>query len=84
MRLNHLLGAVLGIATALATGPALAGVTEADGDGDRRASFAELTALYPDLGKAEFVKIDADGDGFVTDAEWDTAVAADLIDSPAG
>ena len=59
-------------------------MTEADGDGDRRASFAELTALYPDLGKAEFVKIDADGDGFVTDAEWDTAVAADLIDSPAG
>jgi hypothetical protein len=84
MRLNHLLAAVLGIATALASGPALAGVTEADGDGDQRASFAELTALYPDLGKADFVKIDADSDGFVTDAEWDTAVESGLIDTPAG
>lgn len=52
-----------------------------DGDGDGKASFAELQAIYPGLTKKLFAEIDANADGFVDDEEMAEAIAAgNLID----
>ena len=64
---------------ALAAAPAMA-----DSHGDAEHEFpltmAEFMAAYPDVTPEEFAEIDADGDGQISEEEYEEAREAGLID----
>ncbi|MFW8595252.1 hypothetical protein [Cribrihabitans neustonicus] len=53
-----------------------------DTDGDGKASFEELQAVYSGVTIELFAEIDADADGFVDDEEMADAVETGLLDDP--
>lgn len=63
---------------ALAGAPALAD-TYGDADHDFPLTMAEFMAAYPDVTPEEFAEIDADGDGEVSEEEYEDAREAGLI-----
>jgi hypothetical protein len=64
---------------ALAAAPALADSHD-DAEHEFPLTMAEFMAAYPDVTPEEFAEIDADGDGQVSEDEYDEAREAGLID----
>lgn len=65
--------------TALAAAPALAGSDDAH-DHAFPLSMEDFIAAHPDTTPEEFAVIDSDGDGLVSEAEYEEAREAGLID----
>ena len=63
----RILSAAATVAALLAAAPALAQMTDADGDG--MYTLDDLLAAYPELGSETFDEIDTDGDGMLSEAE---------------
>lgn len=55
-----------------------------DTNGDEKASFEEMIAIYPGLTEAVFVALDFDADGFLKTDEIASAVDAYIIGDPDG
>ncbi len=71
------LGALLAAFFAL---PATAAqFAEIDTDGDAKATFEELTAVYTDITSEDFAQMDTDGDTFLSENELTAAIEAGLI-----
>lgn len=58
------------VAFAMAGGPAGAGGSAIDNDGDGRYSLEELQVFYPTLTESAYGAIDTNGDGAVSPAEF--------------
>ncbi len=67
---------------AVATGYAMGQAAELDGDGDGLVTYTEMLMVMPDVTEAEFMALDANGDGVLDEQELAVAVDAGLI--PAG
>lgn len=63
---------------ALATAPAFAGSHDAE-DHEFPLTMAEFMAAYPDVTPEEFAEIDSDGDGMVSQEEYEEAREAGLV-----
>ena len=63
---------------ALAAAPALAG-SQGDSEHDFPLTMAEFMAAYPEVTPEEFAEIDTDGDGQVSEEEYEAARDAGLI-----
>ena len=69
---------VLGAALTAMASVAMASVEDSDGNG--LYSYEEMAAGYEGLSEELFAEIDADGDGEVSDEEFEAAVEAGLIE----
>ena len=63
---------------ALAAAPTLAG-SHGDAEHDFPLTMAEFMAAYPEVTPEEFAEIDTDGDGQVSEEEYEAARDAGLI-----
>ncbi|QCO56213.1 EF-hand domain-containing protein [Pseudorhodobacter turbinis] len=69
----------LGLVAGMTTLPALAQEAPADVDGNGTWSMEELVATYPNMTEEVFAAMDANADGEVDPAEFNTATGADLL-----
>jgi hypothetical protein len=74
---TRMLSAAATLAALVAAAPALAQMTDADGDG--MYTLEDLLAAYPDLGSETFDEIDTDGDGMLSEAEVAAAQEGGLL-----
>jgi len=56
--------------------PVAAQMAEIDSNGDGKASFKEVIAVFPDVTAEQFAKIDADGNDYLGDQELAAAIDA--------
>ncbi|SLN13259.1 EF hand [Pseudoruegeria aquimaris] len=77
------LAAVLAGGLGILAGASLAGL-QGDANGDGSLSYPEMVLAHPGMTRTLFARIDANGDGRVTAAEMEAAVAAGLLAAAEG